>query len=94
MERVVGFRQPRRRMLGRLVARTGIAAYVGTLGIVTAMLLALAIWLLPAAGPSVFVTSEEPGDICLARLHHICQHLGASLDEQDEIFRLARVATQ
>ncbi|WP_233290641.1 GH36-type glycosyl hydrolase domain-containing protein [Shinella sp. PSBB067] len=51
-ERTVGFRPPRRRMAGRLAARTGIVGYVGAIGLVTAMLLALALWLLSIAGLS------------------------------------------
>jgi cyclic beta-1,2-glucan synthetase len=57
-ERIVRFRQPRRLMLGRLAARTGIAGYAGMIGFVTATLLAFALWLLSSAGlaaPAVIV---------------------------------------
>ncbi len=54
LERVVGFRRPQRLIFGRLVARVGIAAYVGAIVLVTAILLALALTLLSSFGAFAF----------------------------------------
>jgi cyclic beta-1,2-glucan synthetase len=51
-ERTIGFRPPRHLIAGRLAARTGIAGYAGAIGLVMAILLALALWLLSIAGLS------------------------------------------
>jgi cyclic beta-1,2-glucan synthetase len=61
-ERTIGFRPPRHLIAGRLAARTGIAGYAGAIGLVTAMLLVLALWLLSIAGLSA------PGMIVFAVL--------------------------
>jgi cyclic beta-1,2-glucan synthetase len=61
-ERTIGFRPPRHLIAGRLAARTGIAGYAGAIGFMTAMLLALALWLLSITGLSA------PGMIVFAML--------------------------
>lgn len=52
-ERTIGFRPPKHLIALRLAERTGIAGYVGAIGLVTAMLVAMALWLLSIAGLSV-----------------------------------------